>query len=193
MFTRRHRPADFSAEIEAHIALEADRLRSEGLSDTEARAQARRTFGNALLAQQRYYESRHSPGWDRFRMALLGLFAVLALTLACIGIYGVMAYAVAQRSSEIGIRMALGAQPVQILKLVMGAGLRLAACGIALGAILSLGLNRFLASALYGVRPTDAATFIAAAVLLMSVAVLASYIPARRAMSIDPVVALRAD
>jgi putative ABC transport system permease protein len=127
----------------------------------------------------------------RFRMALLGLFAALALVLASIGIYGVMAYAVAQRSSEIGIRMALGAQPTQIVKLVMGAGLRLAASGVALGAILSLGLNRFLGSALYGVRPTDGVTFASAAGLLMIVAVLASYIPARRAMSIDPVIALR--
>jgi putative ABC transport system permease protein len=126
-------------------------------------------------------------------MALLGLFAALALTLACIGIYGVMAYAVAQRTSEIGIRIALGAQPARILQLVMGAGLRLAIYGIALGAILSLGLNRFLANALYAVKPTDGATFIAAAVLLMLVAVLASYVPARRAMSIDPVVALRAE
>jgi len=127
----------------------------------------------------------------RFRMLLLGLFSILALTLACVGIYGVMAYAVAERSSEIGIRMALGAQPTQIVKLVMGTGLRLAASGVVLGAILSLGLNRFLGSALYGVRPTDTLTFAAAAGLLMLVAVLASYVPARRAMSIDPVVALR--
>jgi ABC-type antimicrobial peptide transport system permease subunit len=104
-----------------------------------------------------------------------------------------MAYTVAQRTSEIGIRIALGARPAGILKLVMGAALRLAACGIALGAILSASLNRFLANALYGVKPTDGATFTAAAVLLMLVAVLASYLPARRAMSIDPVVALRAE
>ena len=129
----------------------------------------------------------------RFRMLLLGLFSALALALACIGIYGVMAFAVAERSCEIGIRMALGAQPAQILKLMMGTGLRLAASGVALGAILSLGVNRFLGSALYGVMPTDGVTFLAAGVLLMTVAVLASYVPARRAMSIDPVVALRAE
>jgi putative ABC transport system permease protein len=129
----------------------------------------------------------------RFRMLLLGLFSALALTLACIGIYGVMAYAVAERSSEIGIRVALCAQPAQILKLVMGSGLRLAVSGVALGAVLSFGLNRFLGSALYGVRPTDGVTFLAADALLMIVAVLASYVPARRAMSIDPVVALRTE
>jgi putative ABC transport system permease protein len=126
-------------------------------------------------------------------MLLLGLFSALALTLACIGIYGVMAYAVAERSSEIGIRVALCAQPAQILKLVMGSGLRLAVSGVALGAVLSFGLNRFLGSALYGVRPTDGVTFLAADALLMIVAVLASYVPARRAMSIDPVVALRTE
>jgi len=129
----------------------------------------------------------------RFRMLLLGLFSALALTLACIGIYGVMTYAVAQRSSEIGIRMALGAQPAQIVRLVMGAGVRLAVSGVALGAILSLGVNRFLETALYGVKPTDGVTFAAAAVLLTIVAVLACYIPARRAMSIDPVMALRVE
>jgi putative ABC transport system permease protein len=129
----------------------------------------------------------------RFRTVLLGLFAALALALSSIGIYGVMAYAVAQRSSEIAIRMALGAQPTQIVKLMIGAGMRLAASGVALGAILSLGLNRFLGSALYGVRPTDGVTFSAALVLLMTVAVGASYVPARRVMSIDPVVVLRAE
>jgi putative ABC transport system permease protein len=129
----------------------------------------------------------------RFRMVLLGVFAALALALASIGVYGVMAYAVAQRSSEIGIRMALGAHPAQIRKLVVGAGLRLATSGVIVGAILSLGLNRFLGSALYGIKPTDWVTFLAASVLLMAVAVLASYVPARRAMSIDPVVALRVE
>jgi ABC-type lipoprotein release transport system permease subunit len=89
--------------------------------------------------------------------------------------------------------MALGAQPAQIVKLVMGAGMRLAVSGVAQGAISSLGLNRFLEIALYGVKPTDGVTFTAAAVLLTIVAVLACYIPARRAMSINPVVALRVE
>lgn len=127
----------------------------------------------------------------RFRMMILGLFSALALTLACIGIYGVMVYAVVQRSSEIGIRIALGAQPNRILMLVLAAGLRLAAAGVGLGAILSLGLNRFLGSALYGVTPADGLTFFTAAAVLMTVAILASYVPARRAMSIDPIVVLR--
>lgn len=128
-----------------------------------------------------------------FRMMILGLFSALALTLACIGIYGVMVYAVVQRSSEIGIRIALGAQPNRILMLVLATGLRLAAAGVGLGAILSLGLNRFLGSALYGVTPADGLTFFTAAAVLMTVAILASYVPARRAMSIDPIIALRAE
>ncbi|HEY3458961.1 MAG TPA: FtsX-like permease family protein, partial [Bryobacteraceae bacterium] len=129
----------------------------------------------------------------RFRMILLGLFGALALALASVGIYGVMAYAVAQRSSEIGIRMALGAQRSEILKLVLGAGLRLAVAGVLAGALLSIALNRFLRSALYGVTTSDGMTFAAASCLLMIVAILASYLPARRAVSIDPVAALRVE
>jgi putative ABC transport system permease protein len=129
----------------------------------------------------------------RFRMVLLGLFGALALALASIGIYGVMAYAVAQRSIEIGIRMALGAQRTEIVKLVVGAGLRLAVGGTMAGVILSFALNRFLKSALYGVTTSDGMTFAAASSLLVVVAILASYLPARRAISIDPVATLRTE
>jgi putative ABC transport system permease protein len=129
----------------------------------------------------------------RFRMILLGLFGALALALASIGIYGVMSYAVAQRSSEIGIRMALGAQRSEIIKLVLGAGLRLATAGVLAGALLSIALNRFLRSALYGVTTSDGVTFAAASSLLMLLAILASYLPARRAMGIDPIAALRTE
>jgi putative ABC transport system permease protein len=127
----------------------------------------------------------------RFRMLLLGVFAGVALVLAAVGIYGVMAYSVTQRTHEIGIRMALGSSRAQILKLVVGHGLNLTLGGVGIGLAGALGLTRFLSSFLYGVRPHDAATFVVVSLMLTAVAVLASYIPARRATKVDPMVALR--
>jgi putative ABC transport system permease protein len=127
----------------------------------------------------------------RFSAVLLAIFAGLALVLAAIGIYGVMSYVVSLRTKEIGVRMALGAQPRDIWSLVIGRGARLAAAGIALGLAGSLALSRLLSSLLYGVRATDPATFAGVALLLAAVAVLASYLPARRAARVDPIIALR--
>ncbi|MGA6959719.1 MAG: ABC transporter permease [Candidatus Acidiferrales bacterium] len=127
----------------------------------------------------------------RFRFYLIGMFAVLALTLALVGIYGVVAYVTAQRTSEIGLRVALGAQPQDILMLVLrqGAGIALGglACGLAGAALLTQFIGRFL----YGVKPADPATFAVVGLLIAATALAASYIPARRAMRVDPMVALR--
>ena len=127
----------------------------------------------------------------RFRTALLSLFGAAALLLAAIGIYGVLAYTVAQQTREIGIRMALGANPGRVLRLVLGRGLRLAGAGTMIGVLAALMLTRMLDSLLFGVSATDPATFVAVAGLLLGVALLACYVPARRAMRVDPMVALR--
>ena len=128
---------------------------------------------------------------QRFVALLLGLFAGLALLLAAVGIYGVIAHSVAQRTHELGIRLALGAGSARVLKMVLGEGLRIAAGGVALGLAGAWGLSRFIAALLYGVKPTDPATFAAAPLVLILVALAACYIPAWRATKVDPMVALR--
>ncbi len=128
---------------------------------------------------------------QRFNMLLLALFAALALILAAVGIYGAMAYAVNQRTHEIGIRAALGAQRRDVLRLVMRDGAKIALFGIAFGIVGALALTRLMASLLFAVKPTDPATFVGVAMLLALVALAACYIPARRAMRVDPMVALR--
>jgi putative ABC transport system permease protein len=128
-----------------------------------------------------------------FNVILLSIFGGVALLLAVIGIYGVMSHTVQQRTNEIGIRIALGAGTSEVLRLVVGRGLALAAIGVAVGLASSFGLTRLMSSLLYGVKATDPATFFMAAALLSAVAVLACYVPARRATRVDPIAALRQD
>jgi predicted permease len=127
----------------------------------------------------------------RFSMILLGIFAALALALSCFGIYGVISYLVGQRTHEIGIRMALGGQRSDVLRLVLGRGARMAVIGVAVGIAGSLMLTRLMAKLLFGVSAYDPLTFMGVAGLLVLVALVACYIPARRATRVDPLVALR--
>ena len=128
---------------------------------------------------------------ERFQALLLGLFAALALVLACVGLYGVISYAVAQRTHEIGVRMALGAQPFDVLRLVLRQGMALTIAGLVVGIGVGLLATRVLTDMLYGVTPRDPLTFVGVPALLLLVAFLACYIPARRATRIDPLIALR--
>jgi len=129
----------------------------------------------------------------RLSMVLLAILAALALALSCVGIYGVIAYLVGQRTQEIGVRMALGAQRGDVMRLVLGEGAKMALLGVAAGSAGAFALTRLMAGQLFGVTARDPLTFVAVAVLLTLVALLACYLPARRAVRIDPGAALRCE
>ena len=162
-------------------------------------------FGNAVRAAVREVDSHllvtemqpvealvaHAQAGTRFALVLISVFAIIAGVLAGVGLYGVLATAVRQRTAEIGVRMALGAAPNRIFQLVVGQGLRLSAIGVAAGLIGAFGLTRLLRAMLVGVQPTDPATFGVVAILFLMVAALASWVPARRAAALDPARALR--
>lgn len=165
-------PLSFAASIRAQVSsLDSDQPVAEVASLDDL-------VGRSLSSQ-------------RFNALLIGLFAGLALALAVVGIYGVMAYSVAQRTHEIGVRMALGAEPRDVVRLVVGQGLRLTLIGLAIGVAAACGLTRVAESLLFNVSATDPITFVAVSLLLAGIALLACYVPARRATKVDPLVALR--
>jgi putative ABC transport system permease protein len=132
-----------------------------------------------------------AQGQTRFALLLIGIFASIAALLAAVGLYGVLSAAVRQRTAEIGVRMALGAAPSGIFRLMVGQGLRLSAMGIALGLVVALGLTRAMESMLVGVQPSDPLTFVVMALFFFVIAAVSSWLPARRAALLDPTKALR--
>jgi putative ABC transport system permease protein len=157
----------------------------------------RRTLSR-LNSQQVMYETQTmdeiisgSLAARRFSMILLGIFAALALVMSCVGIYGVISYLASQRTHEIGIRMALGAERRDVLRMVLGEGVTMALVGVAVGLVAAFGLTRLMANMLFGVSAHDPLSFAGVAGLLILVALAACYIPARRATKVDPIVALR--
>jgi len=134
-----------------------------------------------------------SLGSRRFNLILFGFFGMAALLLATTGVFGVMAYSVSRRTREIGVRVALGARSRDVLTMILGQGLRTILIGIAIGFAGSLAITRTLQSLLFGVTATDPVTFVAVILLLVTTALLACYIPARRAAKVDPMVALRCE
>jgi predicted permease len=180
-------------ETALRFAIRADE-QTEGIAETARRLVAARDAGIAverLVSMERVIGGSIAP--QRATAALSALLALVALLLAGIGLYGALAYWVTQRSREIGIRMALGAKPGELLRLVLRQGVVLVSVGVAVGLIGAVGLTRFLASLLFGVPPTDIGTIVVVSLGLIGVALLASYVPARRAAKVDPMVTLRCE
>jgi len=192
------RPMVYYVQVQLPIAFGSFVLRTSG--PPEQMASAMEAAIHEVKKDQPVSDVRTMDDWIgrsisrmRFQAALFGGFALIAMVLAAIGVYGVMAYSVEQRTHEIGVRLALGAEPARLKRWIALEGMRLAAIGLILGVLAAAASTRVLDSLLYGVKPGDPETFLAAAILLAAVCLLASYLPARRATAVDPAVALRGE
>jgi predicted permease len=185
-------PDDFMAMTASGSAVLVRAHNAAGLSSA-VRAISREMSSEQVIFGEQTMDSLISQSLARrqFSMILLLVFAGLALLLASVGVYGVISYVVAQRSAEIGLRIALGARPLDVFHLILGGGGKLAAIGISAGIAGALALTRLMSSVLYGISATDPATFLIVAVVFMLVALTACYVPARRASKVDPATALR--
>jgi hypothetical protein len=178
------------------FALRSDRTATESMLADIRRAVAEATPDLPIASVgtlEQAYRDHPSMARSSFSLALLGIGGASALLLSLVGIYGVLAYAVTQRRREVGIRVALGAEPRAVKRMFVYRGLVLSGIGIVLGALVAAGSTRLMSSLLFGVTPVDAATFVSAAAFLAVAALFASYIPARRAATIDPMETLRAE
>ncbi|HZF39942.1 MAG TPA: FtsX-like permease family protein, partial [Blastocatellia bacterium] len=157
------------------------------------RAEITRFNPNLLITDMQTMDTmvERAQAGTRFSLLLIGVFAAVAALLAGVGLYGVLSTEAQQRTAEIGVRMALGATPGSVFKLVVGHGLRLSATGVAIGLVAAFGLTRAMTSMLVGVKATDPITFVAMAALFLIIAAVASGLPARRASGLDPTIALR--
>jgi putative ABC transport system permease protein len=177
--------ADVTTAIRRAVAEFDETLRAASGDYPSAAILRSVTVGEAFIREQ------FAPA--RFAMALLLAFAVIALVLSAVGLYGVIAYSVAQRTREIGVRVALGADHRSVQRLVVGAGVKLTTIGLAVGLLGAFASTRLLTGLLYGVSPVDPVSFVAIALLVVTIALVASWLPARRAVRIDPITALRAE
>jgi putative ABC transport system permease protein len=157
------------------------------------RAEIARLDPHLLITEMQPMEAlvQRAQGGTRFSLLLIGVFAIMAALLVAVGLYGVLSTIVRQRTAEMGVRMALGASPANILRLVVGYGLRLSAAGIAVGLLAALALTRVMTKMLVGVKPTDPPTFAAMVLVFLLIAAISSWLPAQRAASLDPTAALR--
>jgi predicted permease len=163
-----------------------------GIAGGIREAQARVDSTSVIFAVQPMEEIvANSIAKQRLTMMLLSVFSGLALALSAVGIYGVISYLTGQRTHEIGIRVALGASAADVLRMILGEGMRITLIGVGVGLVAALGLTRLITKIIYGVSASDPLTFLGVALLLSAVALLACYIPARRAMRVDPIIALR--
>jgi len=175
-------------EIEAHLAIEIDENIARGMLPDDARLAAQRKFGNVTLVREQI-DRLHAQ--ELLFARLSGFFGLLALALACVGLYGLMSYAVLRRTAESSLRMALGALPSHVMRMMLRESVALVSLGIVAGVAAAYGLSRLVASMLFGLSPTDPLTYAAMAAVLMAVATAASGLPAVRASRLEPTAALR--